>query len=95
MTRNKLLVLWKTLSKFLNKGFIYTSNSLIGALVLVVKKKEGLRFYIHYRGLSNITKKNHYPLPWIKETLSGISNVKYFTKLDITAVFNKIRITKE
>ena len=47
-----------------------------------------------YRGLNNITKKDQYPLPLIKETLSGISKARYFTKLNITAVFYKIRITK-
>ena len=48
-----------------------------------------------YQGLNNITRKNQYPLPLIKETLSGISKVGYFLKLDITAVFYKIRIAKE
>ena len=49
---------------------------------------------MNYRGLNDITKKNYYPLPWIKETLSGISKVKYFLKVDITAAFYKIYITK-
>ena len=47
-----------------------------------------------YRGLNNIIKKNRYLLPLIKETLNGISKVRYFTKLNITAAFYKIRITK-
>ena len=47
-----------------------------------------------YRGLNNITKKNQYPLLLMKEILSGILTVRYFTKLNITAVFYKIRITK-
>ena len=47
-----------------------------------------------YRGLNDITRKNQYPLPFIKETLSGILKVRYFTKLNITAVFYEIRITK-
>ena len=47
-----------------------------------------------YRGLNNITRKNQYPLPLIKETLSGILKVRYFTKLDIMAAFYKIRIAK-
>ena len=47
-----------------------------------------------YQGLNNITKKNQYPLPLIKKTLNGISEVRYFTKLDITAIFHKIRIAK-
>ena len=33
-------------------------------------------------------------MPLIKETLSGISKARYFTKLDITAAFHKIRIAK-
>ena len=78
----------------MDKGFIHTNNSPVRAPVLFVKKKEGLRFYMDYRGLNNITRKNQYPLPLIKETLSGISKVRYFTKLDITAVFYKIRIAK-
>ena len=47
-----------------------------------------------YRGLNNITRKNQYPLPLIKETLNSISKAKYFTKLNITAAFYKIRIAK-
>ena len=47
-----------------------------------------------YRGLNDIIRKDQYPLPLIKETLSGISKVRYFIKLNITAVFYKIRITK-
>ena len=49
---------------------------------------------MNYWGLNNIGRKNQYPLPLIKETLSGILKVRYFTKLDITAVFYKICIAK-
>ena len=84
--RDKLLILWKTLNESLNKGFICVSNSL--------KKEGGFRFYINYQGLNNIIKKDRYPLPLIKETLSGISKVRCFIKLDITVAFYKIRIAK-
>ena len=47
-----------------------------------------------YRGLNNITRKNRYLLPLIKKTLNGILKTRYFTKLDITAVFYKIYIIK-
>ena len=87
-------MLRKTLNKLLDKGFIRISNSLVRTPVLFAKKEGGLRFYVNYRGLNNITRKNRYPLPLIKETLSSISKVRYFTKLDITAAFYKIRITK-
>ena len=92
--RDKLLILRKTLNELLDKGFIRASNSLVGAPVLFVKKKEGLRFYMDYRGLNDIIRKDRYSLLLIKETLSGILKVRYFTKLDITAVFHKIRIIK-
>ena len=94
ITRDKLLVLRKTLNELLDKGFIRISNSPAEAPVLFVKKEGGLRFYVDYRGLNNITRKDQYPLPLIKETLSGILKARYFTKLNIMAVFYKIRIIK-
>ena len=47
-----------------------------------------------YRGLNDIIKKNLYFLPLIKEILSGILKARYFIKLNITAVFHKIRMIK-
>ena len=94
MSRDKLLVLRKTLIDLLNKGFIRVSNSPTAAPVLFVKKPGGgLRFYVNYRGLNRITKKDRYLLPLIYETLRNISKAKWFTKLNVIAVFYKIRIT--
>ncbi len=45
-----------------------------------------------YRALNAITTKNRYPLPLIKETLDRLSKAKIFSKLDIMAAFNKLRI---
>ena len=50
---------------------------------------------MNYRRLNNIIKKNHYALPLIKETLSGILKTSYFIKLNIIIIFYKIRIAKE
>ena len=94
MIRDELLVLRKILNELLDKGFIRANSSLVRAPVLFVKKEGGLRFCVDYRGLNDITRKDRYPLPLIKETLSGISKARYFTKLDITAAFYKIRIIK-
>jgi hypothetical protein len=41
MSRDELLVLWKTLTDLLDKGFIRVSNSLVVALVLFIKKPRG------------------------------------------------------
>ena len=74
--RKKLLILRKTLNELLDKGLICTNNSPARTPVLFVKKERGFWFYIDYRGLNNIIKKNQYPLLLIKETLSGILKAK-------------------
>jgi hypothetical protein len=95
MSRDELLVLRKTLTELLDKGFIRVSNSPAAAPVLFVKKPGGgLRFCVDYRGLNRVTKKDRYPLPLIYETLRNISRARWFTKLDVVAAFHKIRITE-
>ena len=93
MSRDELLVLRKTLTEYLDKGFIRVSNSPASAPVLFVRKPGGgLRFCVDYRGLNRITRKDRYPLPLIYETLQSIGRAKWFTKLDVIAAFHKIRI---
>ena len=95
MSRDELLVLRKTLTELLDKGFIRVSNSSAAAPVLFVKKPGGgLRFCVDYRALNKITKKDRYPLPLIYETLRNIGRAKWFTKLDVIAAFHKIRIAE-
>jgi hypothetical protein len=94
MSREELLVLRKTLTELLDKGFIRVSNSPAAAPVLFVKKPGGgLRFCVDYRNLNRLTKKDRYPLPLIYETLRNIGRARWFTKLDVTAAFHKIRIS--
>ena len=93
MSKDKLLVLRKTLSDYLGKGFIRVSNSLAAALVLFAKKPGGgLRFCVDYRALNKLTKKDRYPLPLIQETLQSLGKAKWFTKLDVITAFHRIRI---
>jgi len=95
MSRDELLVLRKTLTEYLSKGFIRVSNSPAAAPVLFVRKPGGgLRFCVDYRGLNKITRKDRYPLPLIYETLQSIGKAKWFTKLDVIAAFHKIRIAE-
>ena len=95
MSRDELLVLRKTLTDLLDKGFIQVSNSLTAAPVLFIKKpKGGLRFCIDYRRLNRVIKKDRYPLPLIYETLRNISKAKWFTKLNVIAAFYKLQILK-
>lgn len=95
MTQEELIVLRKTLSELLQKGFIRVSHSPAAAPVLFVRKPGGgLRFCVDYRALNAITKKDRYPLPLIHETLNQIGQARWFTKLDVSAAFHKIRIAK-
>ncbi|EMD69868.1 hypothetical protein COCSADRAFT_75847, partial [Bipolaris sorokiniana ND90Pr] len=71
ISRDKLLVLRKTLYKLLKKEFIRASNSLTTLLVLFVRKPRGeLRFYVDYRALNTLTYKNYYSLSLIRKTLN-------------------------
>ena len=75
------------------KGFIRPSNSLAGAPILFAKKKDGsLRLCVDYRGLNAITRKNRYPLPLVGDLLDRLRSAKFFTKIDLHAGYNNIRI---
>jgi len=95
MSRDELLVLRKYLQENLNKGFIKASSSPVASPVLFVKKPNGgLRLCVDYRALNALTVKNQYPLPLIRETLDRLAKAKYFTKLDVIAAFNRIRMAE-
>jgi hypothetical protein len=79
----------------LRKEFIRPSSLFTAFPVLLVKKADGgFRFCVDYRELNNISVKNRYPLPLIKEFLNNLKEMKYLTKIDIISAFNNIRIKK-
>jgi hypothetical protein len=58
-----------------------------------VPKKDGsLRLYINYRTLNNITVKNSYPLLLISEFQDRLQGAQWFTKLNITEAYIRIRV---
>jgi hypothetical protein len=66
------------------KGFIILSLAPFILPILIAKKpSRGLRFYVDYRKLNSITKKDIYPLPLINKMLYRLRSAKFFTKLDI------------
>ena len=74
ISKDELLVIKKYIDKYLDKGFIRYSISLVAAPILLAKKLEGgIRFYVDYRGLNAITIKNRYPVPLIRKTLKRLS----------------------
>lgn len=94
MNKEELLYLRKTLTELLDKNFIRVSKLPTVVLVLLVQKPGGgVRFCVDYRGLNKLSVKDRYLLPLIRETLRNISKAKWFTKLDIIAVFHKVRVS--
>ena len=61
-------------------------------MLFALKSNSNLRFYIDYRKLNIITKKNRYSFSLIKKVIEKIINYKYLTRLDIIITFNKLRI---
>jgi hypothetical protein len=83
----------KWLADQLEAGIIRKSSSPAAAPVIVVRKPGGgLRVCVDYRGLNALTIKNRYPIPRIQETLTRLAGKKVFTKLDVIAAFNQLRV---
>jgi hypothetical protein len=71
MLKEELDLIYKFINKNLSKGFITISLVLFASPMLFVKKVDSsLRFYIDYKKLNAIIKKDYYPIPLIKETLA-------------------------
>jgi len=83
----------KYIQEQLGKGFIRRGSSPAAAPVLLVRKPGGgIRVCVDYRELNNITIKNRYPIPLIAETLDRLAGAKIFSKFDVVAAFNQIRM---
>ena len=73
----------------LASSFIRPFKSPAGAPMLFVRKKDGsLRLCVDYRGLNNLTIKNHYSLPLIGKLLDCLGCAKRFTQLDLTNAYH-------
>lgn len=92
---DELAVLKKHIDDLLANGYARLSTSRTALPLLIIKKPGGsLRVYIDYRAINEITIKNRYPIPQLREILSRISRARWFTVLDIIAAFNILRIRR-
>ena len=78
----------------LDSGKIRPSKSPAGAPILFVPKPHGrgLRLCVDYRGLNRVTIMNRYPLPLMNELRDRVAGSRIFTKIDLKAGYNLIRI---
>ena len=75
------------------KEFIRSSSSPYAAPVLMMKKSEkGLKIYINYQILNAFTIKNRNAFLLIREIFSRLCKIKYYSKFDVIAAFNEIRV---
>jgi hypothetical protein len=74
-----LIELKKQIEEFLEKGFFCPSSSPKGAQVLFVNKKDcSRRMCVNYRSLNEVTIKNKYLLPRIKDLFDQMRGAKVF-----------------
>ena len=93
MSTFKLMKTKKYLKENFKKRFINFSIAFyVSSILFAAKFNESLRFCVDYRKLNVIIKRNRYSISFIEETLVRVMNCKYLTKLNIIAVFNKLRM---
>ena len=80
----------------LSKRYIKPSIFDYAVPVLIVKKPNGgLRVCVNYKALNALTVKNKNAPSLIKNTLARLFSIKYFSKFDIIAAFNEIRMRQK
>lgn len=93
LSRDQARAVFEYIKEMRGKEFIRPSSSPYASPVLCVKKPGGgIRVCVDYRGLNEATVRNRNAPPLISETLSRLSKARVYTKLDVIAAFNDIRI---
>ena len=93
MAPTNLKELKEQLKDLLDKGFIRTSISPLGAPVFFVKKKDGsLRMCIDYRQLNKVTIKNKYSIPRIDDLFDQLHGASHFSKIDLRSRYHQLRV---
>jgi hypothetical protein len=83
MSTPELKELQLQLEELLKKGYIQPSVSLWGALVLFVKKKDGMsRLCIDFIQLNKVIVKNKYPLSRIDDLFDQLKDDEIFSKIE-------------
>ena len=95
LTYTERIELDKFIAENLEKGYIRKSKSPLASPFFFVTKKDGsLRPVQDYRALNEGTIKNAYPLPLISDIIDRLKGATIFTKLDVRAGYNNVRIKK-
>ena len=84
MSALELVELKMQLQELIGKGYIWSSVSPRGEMILFVKKKDGMMWMcIDYHQLNKMTIKNRYSLPRINDLFNQVGGAKVFLKIDL------------
>lgn len=72
-----------------------SSGPFASPIVLVKKKDGSLRLCVDYRLLNSKTREDAFPLPWIEESLDGLSGTRWFSTMDLAAGYNQVPVTEK
>ena len=93
LSRKQAAVVKEYIDEILGKEFICPNKSPYTAPVMIVKKPKGsLQICVDYRVLNALTIKNRNTPPLIQEMFVRLCPARIYSKFDIIAAFNKIRI---
>jgi len=60
---------------------------------MVKKKDDSYRFCIDYRRLNDVTKKDAFPVPDVKDALDSLRGAKYFATIDLLCGYWQLGLT--
>ena len=82
-------------SEMLANDIIRPSSSPWNAPVILVKKKDNsTRFVCDFRGVNDVTKRDTYPLPHIKDVIDKMAGARYWTTLDAASAYWSIPLAE-
>ena len=87
----KRIVIEKELDKMLQEGVVELSASpWASSITLVTKKDGGIRFWIDFRKLNSVSKKDAHPLSHIQDIFDSLAGATTFSTLDLKSGFWQI-----
>ena len=92
----KLPAVPEEIKELLDKGVIVPSKSPYSSPIVMVPKRDGTnRMCIDYRKLNEITTKDAYPLPRIRQTMDALQGAGYFSSLDLASGYWQVPVAQK